>query len=137
MQSGGRDHDTTDRYWVKLRRRRKRASTSDVDNDLSNSGFRLPRCELVSNGPPRSFGRPAQPVLLVDRIQLHHHAVDFERQSITFRFPYLAKLDQALDILITMADRIHLESHFLQCFERFPLGLMHRRAVREQEIREV
>ena len=45
---------------------------------------------------------------------LYHNAVDFEGQRIALLFPLLAELHKRIDILETLAVRIHLEPQFLQ-----------------------
>ena len=49
----------------------------------------------------------------------------------------LQNATSSFDIREALAVRIHLEAQLLQCFQRFPLGRASRRAVGEQEIREV
>ena len=53
----------------------------------------LARLELVCDGPARALRRGAEALLLVGRIDLHDHAVDFERQAVPFLLPVVAEVD--------------------------------------------
>ena len=74
---------------------RQRAGAAHLDADILHHGLFLPRRELVGDGPARSFRGPAQPRLLLDRIDFRDHAVDLVRQRIALLLPIRCRIRPA------------------------------------------
>src|SRR5262249_48365318 len=67
--------DTGQLDGLELRGWRESARLAHVDRDREDARRRLPRGELVGDGPARMMGRRAEAPLLLDVVDLDDHAV--------------------------------------------------------------
>ncbi len=76
MQRGTRDGGAGHRHRVELGHGGKHAGAAHLHANLAQDGRLLLGRELERNGPARCASGKAQLILLCERIDLHHHAVD-------------------------------------------------------------
>src|SRR5450759_983705 len=81
-----------------MRPRRQRARPADIGNDVFEYGLDLLRRELEGDGPAWRPRHHAQPLLLVEAIDLHDHAVVLVWQIVAFVMPLAKEADHAVDI---------------------------------------
>ncbi len=114
--------------------RRQRPCPPDVRNDVLDDGLDLLGRELVGDRPARRPADHAEPLLLVESIDLDDDAVGLVREGVSILAPGLGEDDDALDVEARLAVRIDREAEGLEALQRRRLGIDLRRAAFLQEL---
>ena len=89
---------------------RQRARAAHLDADIHEPRRRLACRELHGNCPSRRFRSAAQLCLQVDRIHLHHDAIDFVIEIVAMLFPVPVEIEDFLQRVAQLAVGIHLQA---------------------------
>ena len=98
VEGGPRDGRAGDLDRRQVGDRRERPGPPDVRDDVLDDGLDLLRRELVGDRPARRPADHAQPLLLVDPVDLDDDAVGLVRQVVARLAPALGEGDDALDV---------------------------------------
>ncbi len=98
VERGAGDRGARDLGRRQVGDRRQRPRPPDVRDDVLEGGLDLLRRELVGDRPARCAAHHPEPFLLVESVDLDHHAVGLVGQLMTGFPPCLGERDDALDI---------------------------------------
>ena len=99
------------------------AGAADADQDLVQPRGGRHRRPLERTSPPRAVVEAAQALLLVEAVDLDHEAVDLVVELDPPRFPLAAGLEDRLDRLVPLGERVGAETALAKPVERLPMSL--------------
>ena len=121
---------------LQVRHGRQGACAAHLYFDVFEHRRRLARRIFERDGPARRLGRPAKLFLLLDGIDLDHHAVDFVGQ--VSRLSSHSRMNSSnRRARRTFVDADYFETRGFERFRDFPSGCQKRAAIAQQEISEV
>ena len=117
VEGGPGDGRAGDLDRAQVRHRRERPGPADVRHDVLDHGLDLLGRELVGDRPARRPADHAQPLLLVEPVDLDDDAVGLVRQVVARLAPALEEREHAVDVEARLAVRVDREAQRLEPVE--------------------
>ena len=118
-----RDRRAGDLGRLQVGDRRQRSGPADVRDDVLDDGLDLLGRELEGDRPARGTAHHAEPLLLIESIDLDDDAVRLIRQVVALLAPILGEHDHGLDVEPGPAIRVDREAESREPIERRRLAI--------------